>query len=329
MDRRDFLKKSALTGAAVALGSRIPILSSALADSSSDPLTAGCLWGVHCEPRTQTATAYTAIQNLEQKVGRRFAVDRQYHRFDTVLPTTYERWTKQHGRTPYVSWNSFSSSGAAVSWARIAQGYHDVFIRQQAASIKQWGRHMYFTFNHEPENDAGSCGTAAAYRQAFTHIIDVFNNQGVSNVTWVVTLMAPTFRGNNGGPHNWLPASYDMIGCDGYNRWPRILQPAWRSFAEVFSAAHTKSVELGKRLFVGEYGCVEQVTTAYPDGDPQAKADWFRGAARATQRWGNVVALSYSHAGAMFGGKLMPYWADSSSPSLNAFKTVGLSSYFN
>ena len=105
MERREFLRKAALAGAATALGSRIPILTpSAFADGSADAMT-GCQWGIHAEPRSRGGTHYTAVTNLEKLVGRRFAVDRQYHPWNVVLPTKYEQWTRANGRTPYVSWN--------------------------------------------------------------------------------------------------------------------------------------------------------------------------------------------------------------------------------
>jgi hypothetical protein len=326
MDRRDFLKKSALTGAAVALGSRIPILSSALADSSSDPLTAGCLWGVHCEPRTKDATMYTAIQSLEERVGRRFAVDRQYHEFNDLLPTKYDRWTKNFGRTPYVSWNSYSN-GRPVSWARIAQGHHDDWIRRQAVSIKQWGRSIYLAFNHEPENDASRCGTATNYRNAFTHIINVFNNQGASNVTWVATLMAPTFSGHNGGPHNWLPSGYDMIGVDGYNRWPCFWENGRKTFQEIFAPARQFAVNAGKPMCIGEYGTLE-ATACNNDGDPSAKALWFQNAATVIRSWPEVKWAAYSHVGASFRGRQMLFWVNTSGAALSAFTQIGQTSYF-
>src|SRR5262249_44997420 len=161
---------------------------------ADDPKSAShCLWGIHAEPRTKQGTLYTAITWLESQVGRTFAVDRQYQRWDDPLPSKYAMWTRANGRVPYVSWNSYTRSGAAVQWADIAAGKRDSWIRSQAASVGEWGRRMYFTFNHEPENDAGRCGTAAQYRAALTHIINTFRTMGVSNVTWLVTLMSPTF----------------------------------------------------------------------------------------------------------------------------------------
>jgi anaerobic selenocysteine-containing dehydrogenase len=77
MERREFLKKTALASAATVVGSRIPLLTpNAFADGSADA-TVGCLWGIHAEPRTKGGTIYSALTNLEKKVGRRFAVDRQ------------------------------------------------------------------------------------------------------------------------------------------------------------------------------------------------------------------------------------------------------------
>jgi hypothetical protein len=80
-------------------------------------------------------------------------------------------------------------------------------------------------------------------------------------------------------------------------------------------------------LFVGEFGCIEQ-TEGYSAGDPMAKADWFQGAADTVRAWGNVEAMCYSHAEATFQGHVMPYWIDSSEPSLASFSDVGRSNYF-
>ena len=69
------------------------------------------------------------------------------------------------------------SQRTPVSWAQIATGKHDAWIRAQAQSVAAWGRRMYLTFNHEPENDTYHCGTSGAYRAALTHIIEVFRTR--------------------------------------------------------------------------------------------------------------------------------------------------------
>jgi len=325
VERREFMKKAALTGAAL-LGSRIPIIEPASAASGS--ASPDCLWGIHAEPNTRGGTLYTAITHAEQLAGRRFAVDRQYHRWDTPLPSSYEVWTRTHGRTPYVSWNSYWIHGGPVAWKGIADGLHNPWIVQQAQSIKRWGHHMYLTFNHEPENDASRCGSSAEYRAALSHIISVFRSQGVSNVTWLVTLMAPTFSGNNGGVHNWLPwVPYDIVGVDGYNRWPCFSDHGHKSFYDLFAPAHSFATSARKPLAICEYGTIEATSCGYP-GSPASKATWFRNAAGWIQEWNNVAFAAYSHVEATYRGRWMDFYINSSPQALAAFRQIGLSPYF-
>jgi hypothetical protein len=328
MERRDFLKKTALAGAATIIGSRIPILTpSAFADGSAEALT-GCMWGIHAEPRTKGGTLYTAITNLEKQVGRRFAIDRQYHRWNTLLPSKYEVWTRNNGRTPYVSWNSYLENGAPVLWPHIATGKHDAWIRTQAQSIRSWGRRIYFTFNHEPENDASHCGSSGAYQAAFERIIQIFDNQGVTNVTWVVALMSSTFNGRNGGPARWFPAApYDIVGVDGYNRYPCYAHNGRKSIIDLAGRAHDFASKRGKLLAVCEYGTLEDTDCGH-SGDPNGKAKWLHNSADQFQEWGNVVFAAYSHVQASFRHRPMEFYVDSSTSSLSAFKAIGQLPYF-
>jgi len=331
VERREFVKKAALTGAAL-LGSRIPILRSSPASAQADgvvPSTLSeCLWGIHAEPGTQYNTPYKAIAHAESLAGRRFAVDRQYHKWDDTLPTAYEVWTRSQGRIPYVSWNSYTGHGSVVSWQSIAGGSHDSWIIQQAQSIRAWGKKIYLTFNHEPENDSPRCGTAAEYRAAAARIINIFDSHGVTNASWVMTLMSPTFQGHNGGARTWLPsAPYDMIGVDGYNRWPCYPKNGYKTFGEIFGPAHSFAVAIGKPMAIGEFGTLE-ATACDNNGDPNAKAAWLKSAAHWIQTWANVVFCCYSHVFATFRGKPMAFWFNTSSPSLTAFKQVGTSPYF-
>ena len=328
MERREFLRRAALAGAATSLAGRLPILSQAA--YADDPKTTGarCLWGVHAEPRARRGTLYTAITSLESEVGRRFAVDRQYQRWDDPLPSKYTMWTRANGRIPYVSWNSYNRAGTPVSWAQIAAGERDSWIHSQAQSVARWGRRMYLTFNHEPENDTARCGTPAAYRDALTHIIEVFRRDGVSNVTWLVTLMSPTYKGNNGGPRNWLPHTpFDLVGVDGYNRWPCYTKSGRKTFYETFGAAHQFATRLGKPLAIGEYGTIEE-TACGNDGDPAGKAKWLDSAANWIQRWNDVSFVAYSHVYATYRGRPMNFYVDSSKTSLAAFTAIGELPYF-
>jgi hypothetical protein len=323
VERRQFLKNTAVAGAGLAVAGLAGWPETASANTS-------CLFGAHCLPRGSEVNQRDSTLALEREIGRKLGVFRRYSYWDEPPPDDTHRWAAQGGRIPYISWHAYTRNHSVIPWGSIANGNHDAYIRTVGKGLAGFGHPIFFNFHHEPENDPKN-GSPAQFKAAFQRVRNLFDQVGAHNLRWVCTLMGNTYRGHHGGASNWLPsgASYSYVGSDGYNRWPLISPPAWRSFEEVFSAAHAKAVNLHKPLFVGEYGCIEQVTASHPSGDPMAKADWFKAAGATTQRWGDVTAISYSHAFAMFSGKKMPYWADSTTASLKAFKAVGLSAYFS
>lgn len=323
LDRRRFLQRAALAGAGLVAGSVLLEPLAAVASNSGH-----CRFGAGCQARGKEAGQQDAVLALESEIGRTLGVVRRYSDWENPMPDAVQAWAASTGRFPYISWHARKTDGTIIPWASIANGSHDTYLRQQGQSLAAWGAPCYFNFHHEPENDTAN-GTAADFKTAFKHVRHVFDSVGATNLIWVCTLMGTTFRGTHGGADTWLPPVeyFTLLGADGYNRWPLIKQPAWRSFAELFDAARMKAAALGKGLLVGEYGCVEQTAGGYP-GDPLAKANWFSDAATTLRAWPEVVGVSYSHGSATFGGKIMPYWVDSSAASLAAFKAMGRLSYF-
>jgi hypothetical protein len=327
MDRRDFLRLSLLAGVGATVASG---LVSAVSPTRASALSTGsCVFGGHALPRGSEATQRESTLALEAEIGRTLGVFRRYSFWDDPPPDLTHLWAAQGGRAPYISWHAYTRNKTVIPWSSIAAGDQDAFIRTVGSAMASFGYPIYFSFHHEPENDTKN-GTAAEFRAAFQRVRSLFDQQGATNVTWLCALMASTYKGGHGGADAWLPdpGTYSYVGVDGYNRWPLIATPAWRSFDKLFAPADQKAVQLGKPLFVAEFGCVEQVQPSYTAGDPNAKAAWFQGVGQTTQQWGNVAALCYSHAGATFNGKLMPYWVDSSSVSLDAFTALGHSAYF-
>jgi hypothetical protein len=340
IERREFIRRSLFAGVGVTMASGLAstiTTATARASTKARPatnvlpqLTASCLFGAHALPRPGEPTQKDSTLALEASIGRTLGVFRRYSYWDEPPPDKTHLWAAQGGRIPYISWHAYKRNGTAIPWASIARGDQDAFIKQVGTAMANFGYPIFFSFHHEPENDAKN-GGPADFRAAFERVRSLFDQVGATNVTWMCTLMGTTYRGRNGGADTWLPRSqfYSYVGSDGYNRWPVIAKPTWRTFADVFGDAQAKAVQLGKPLFVGEYGCVDQVQPSYPQGDPNAKAQWFADAAQTVQTWGNVIALSYSHAVATFSGAQLPYWVDSSTISLAGFKTVGLSPYFS
>ncbi|MBM6400263.1 glycosyl hydrolase [Phycicoccus sonneratiae] len=96
-------------------------------------------------------------------------------------------------------------------------------IVRWAQTIKARPDRILLSFGHEPEvvKKAG-LGTAAEYRAAYQHVVSIFRQQGVTNVTWVFQATAWAFRvdpASAGSAATWYPgdAYVDVVGGDAYN----------------------------------------------------------------------------------------------------------------
>jgi hypothetical protein len=320
IDRREFLRRSLLAGVGVTLASG---LTSTLMSTTARASTGSCLTGAHALPRGTEVTQINSTLALEGEIGRQLDAIRRYSYWGGYVPDRTHLWAAQGGRIPYISLHAYSmGKKAIIPWAEIARGDHDAYLLQVGQKLAAFGYPTYFNFHHEPENEP-ECGTPADFQAAFARVRSVIDSAGATNLMWVCTLMGGTYRGRHGGADSWVPdpSTYTFVGTDGYNRFPIVPHPGWMSFSDVFISAQQKAVSLGKKLFIGEFGTIEQTAGGYP-GDPQAKAIWFQDAASTVTSWGNVEAAIYSHTVANFSGYKMPYWIDTSASSLASFSSM-------
>jgi hypothetical protein len=316
MDRRQFLKTSAAyvgVGAAMSgmsLATRLPFIgtSNALATGG------GVMYGGLAQPRSGQSHTQ-ALLDLEGKVGRPF--DLVHHRFSWKgsIVNPFTEWLSNNGRTPTISCFTRLSggpTGPSIKWADIAAGAYDARLQQEAADVRAAGWPAYFAWHKEPENE--TAGNNVDYKAAYDHVHDVFDAAGVTNLTWLVTLTAATYRGKNGGPAAWLPSRFDILGVDGYNRYTAARAP-WKSFETILTPARDFAVATGKQLLVNETGSVE--------GSPGAKAQWFDDMGAVLKTWPEVIGFSYDHESSSG-----VYYVDTSPSSLQSFSALGQDPYF-
>ena len=329
MDRRRFLTASAMAGAGLTMASAISWPSTPAFGQIRRLAPVSPLFGAYCRP-VGDQSWQDALENLEGEAGRAMSLTRHYHLWDETIPDSFARSAAQGGRVPFVSIHAFTRDGVYIPWAQIAAGKHDAQLTSWANDLQSWGVEGYLNFHHEPENDL-RCGSNADFKDAFTHVRDLFDAVGVTNFTWGVSLMASTLKGGHGGAGAWLPdpRHYQVIMVDGYNRFPVDHHAKrWRSFDDIFTPAHKEAASRGKQLMIGEYGSVEQFAGGNTAGSPTAKAEWLAHAVATMKSWPELVGAIYSHTTAVFNGRVMDYWADSSADSLAAFSQVGHDTYF-
>lgn len=266
-------------------------------------------------------TGNDPIRRVERAIGRRFAVDHRYYRWDQELPTKNERASFRAGRLPLVSWKAMRVDGGLVPWSEIADGSHDDWLVEQARRFKAFGAPMYLTFHHEPEDDEEN-GSAGEFAAAFRHVVHIFREQRVRNVAFIWTMMSWTFDVRSGrDPDDWYPGDrfVDIIGTDGYNWFPQKPGAPWESFRRVFSPTMGFANDRGKPVFVVEFGVMED-----PE-DPDRKADWFRRALATARQWPRLKGLIYFDV--VKDG--YPWITDSSTTALNGYSEIAASRWLS
>ena len=303
-----------LAGVALSLALLVPTACDRAAPATP---TAGALFGAFVQPGPTTGPdRRSAVTALEASIGRPLAMERVYYRWDEPWPTADDVWTRDAGRIPYISWNITGANGTSVRWADIAAGADDPILHARAADLIAFGSPVVFSFSHEPDKD-GAVGTASEFIAAYRHVHDVFEADGVTNVTYAWTMTASSFQ--TGGAA-FYPGDdvVDVIAADGYNWYACPQGGSWRSFVQIFAPFYAFGQQHGKRMIVAEWGVREDPAA------PGRKATWIDDASAQLQRWPGIVAVLYFDA-----DRGCPRWVESSASSLAAFRAMGAEPYFN
>jgi plastocyanin len=263
--------------------------------------------------------------NFEVLAERKMAIDRQYYLWDADFPTADDEWSRDLGRTLYMSWNANGSTPeiGCARWADIAAGLHDAEIDAQAEKIKAFVAPMFFAFHHEPMTlpppGYEPCGEPEEFIAAWRHIRERFIANGVNNVTWSWTVTAWSF--GQGEADEWYPGddAVDVIAGDGYNFYGCDHHPGpWREFDEVFLPYYQFGVEHGKPMVIAEWG------TGEDDEVEGRKAQWFLNALETLKGWPEIKGLSYFNV-----GTTCERYIDSSESARAAFAEIGNDPYLN
>jgi hypothetical protein len=310
---------ASLMFAAAALGAAVnaPAKTHIAQAGSSPPVPAsGAYFGARAAP-TSGQTEITAINSLEQLVGRTFAIDHYYVAMGDTLPSKPMIASATAGRYPLVDLDTDSG----WTWSKIASGAADSSLISQAKGLAAWGKPCFMNFDHEPEAYGGSHGSAADFIAAWRHVVGIFRSQGATNCSWVWILEAQTF-GQAAAATSWYPGDQyvDWLSADGYDWYPGKSGSSWREFSAIFGPLHSWSAtyHASKPVMVGETGVQED------PANPSRKATWFKNALATMKTWPQFKAFVYYNS-----PKSYPWWVNSSSASLTAFRAIGADPYFN
>jgi beta-mannanase len=277
------------------------------------PLTPSAAWlGAWVQPASfSRQVQQAAVLELERQIGRRLALDHTYVPWGTGLGWR-PAWDVSLDRIPIITF------GNGANTTEIAQGRHDVYLRQLSEAVRELGKPVFLRYAHRMDLPSASSwvGDPASYVAAWRHVHEIFSGLPVS---WVWTPTAAAFAGDRPAERFYPGDDYvDWIAADGYNSFGCGGQREWRQLSEVFGAFYAWGSARGKPLMIAEAGSTED------PADPGRKATWFDNAARqlATEM-PNVQALVYFDA-----RKTCDYRVTTSARSLEAFKRLAQDRHF-
>jgi beta-mannanase len=260
------------------------------------------------------------LQDLEQAVGRKFAIVQRYYGWTEQFPNQAEKDDLSAGRVPMIGWVS-------APLDRILSGQDDAMIRDRADGLKALGHQVFLRWGYEmngtwfpwagPQNMPNG---PQKFVSAWRHIHDIFTAQGAKNVVWV---WAPNWEDRPGDAwnhwtHYWPGKDYvDWVGIDGFNWGTAQSWSKWTSISKMIPGLYGNYAKR-KPLMIAETASVEQ------GGD---KGAWISSARRLMeQRYPAIAAFIYYNDE----DRSEPvYWCIDSSPdAMQAFKGLAHDRYF-
>jgi beta-mannanase len=138
--------------------------------------------------------------------------------------------------------------------------HYDPYIRQWATALANWGRPVFLRYAHEmngnwyPWSDGVNTNAPGSYIAAWQHVHQVFEAQGVTNVSWVWSPNVP-YDGSTAlaSLHPGVD-QVDIVALDGYNWGTAAAWSSWTSPSSLFGLGLTqlRTVAPAKPILVAE-----------------------------------------------------------------------------
>jgi hypothetical protein len=220
---------------------------------------------------------------------------------------------------PMITWDP-SLNGVGIPLSQIVAGKYDAYVKSAAQAAIAWKRPMYIRFAHEMNLTGSAFGpgqdgnTPAEFVAAWRHVVNIFRQQGATNVEWV---WSPNVNCGGKCPFTaYYPgdAWVDWVALDGYN-YSSVDKVPWETFDQVFSSSYAQLTALApsKPVMIAETASADvggnkaqwitqafqQLPTKYPKihavvwFDQNKEANWMvNSSSTSMAAWQQTVASS-------------------------------------
>jgi len=215
----------AVAAGALAVSRVIPLPSGFGAAPGSLPTAPASYLGVY---ESGALDSYQPVADFTGVVGRQPNLVGYYSGWGEPFQTSFAKTAYSHRAATIMQWDP-----TLASVTKIASGGYDRYLRSFAHSVGAFGHPVVIGFGHEMNAYWYSWGfghlPATTFVAAWRHIVTLFRQQGVNNVTWLWTLQAD--EPGTGTIASWWPGAryVNWVGIDGYYYRP------YETFFSIFS----------------------------------------------------------------------------------------------
>ena len=255
----------------------------------------------------------------------------------TSFPQAGLQRIRDRGSIPVLDWGSWDAAQGNTQpdfqLKDISSGAHDAYLRTWAQGARAWGKPFFIRFDAEmngwwrPWSEQLNGNAAGEFAPAWRHVVDVFRQQGATNVTWI---WCPNVQGPSSTP---LPGLYpgstyvDWVCMDGYN-YGTDYGNKWHSFSEIFRPSAYNG-------YIDTYGLLGQVAPGKPIivGETASSEDGGSKSAWITTLLGTELPVAFPNVKAFMwfnwnDNDPVKDWPIQSSPSSQAAFRAGIASSY-
>lgn len=158
--------------------------------------------------------SWSQMAEFGSVTGVRPKIALYYSTWNSGFNIAFAQTAQRHGAYVFVELEPYG-----VTLASITAGHSDSYLREYAAVVRGFGHPVIISFAHEMNGTWYSWGaghtTPAGFVAAWRHVVQVFREEGATNVTWVWAVN-DTYVNDSLRP--WWPGAHwvNWIGIDGY-----------------------------------------------------------------------------------------------------------------
>lgn len=252
-----------------------------------------------------------AVSSFEQQINRPLDIVHTYRKWDDPTFSDAELEFIRQGHTLLYSW-------AGTDTRQIVSGKYDTLIRQRADDVRDMSRPILMEWRWEMDrpNLRVEVWGGADYIAAWKHIRGIFQEERVTNASWV---WCPTVNGfADGDAPDFYPGDdqVDWICVDAYP------DSATSSMLDLLRPFLQWAAIRPKPVMIGEYGVPRSLA-------PADRAGWLRSATAMFRANPQIKAVLYFD-GNPVGHKPAKEWVIHDDPAaMAAFKEMADDPYFN